>query len=452
MTRKKANRIKDFFKHKYVMSAIFVIIIVGGFFLINLLGQSEEAIAGEAYRKSITSKSPEPYFQIFKEYKRFFERSGEKADFRTFNNALMRSNVFLVDSSVKHLDGREVAKNRDLRSLVNKVYTSISAEEAAKIAYLMNWEDHFKVKITDVSLKEIQAMTKPLNPMLLEALQNEMEKQPGFLSGGGGESAPAGMGSGTSVSDCTETGSGTAANTEGASVSTTVVPGEGTTTGDKGQIVEGGPTSFLENGACGPMAVYEGISTPNDDIWGDMEAAEASDSGEGGPEDDMFGEIESMGDKGTNEPIKSEDDIKHTYEEMSQDEFEEMKSYGEGKIQNLKKKSGGSQSDPEADVGPTLGDCILGGSSGFVDCTSLSEEESNCLSTGAEKAAASGLAMVEEGASYGGCGNTGKAMKSWTTKDMLWDPVEFNAQKAATNLLGYTSNVGQESTGKKLDK
>ena len=122
--KSKSNGFADFFKNKYFVSAVFVLIIVSGFFLMSTLSQSEEAIAGEAYRKSVSRGTTSPYFQLYKEYKTFHEMSAGKVTFRTFNDALMRSNVFYADSFSRVPESRIETRNsyRDLKKLVNEVY------------------------------------------------------------------------------------------------------------------------------------------------------------------------------------------------------------------------------------------------------------------------------------------------------------------------------------------
>jgi hypothetical protein len=54
------SKIKSFFKHKYVFSIIILILLAGSLVLINNFQDSEEAIAGEAIRKAMRTKSIDP--------------------------------------------------------------------------------------------------------------------------------------------------------------------------------------------------------------------------------------------------------------------------------------------------------------------------------------------------------------------------------------------------------
>ena len=150
---------------KKLANLVFILMI----FLISLfvLGcDNEEPLVGEAYSRSMSSNSPEPYFQLYTEYKRFSEMGREETiSFKDFNSALLRSNVFLIDCREDYREDRAELSNRysEIKKLVNKVYSDVSEDKISLTAWYIVFEDRFKTEILGEHL---------INQLILHSLEN----------------------------------------------------------------------------------------------------------------------------------------------------------------------------------------------------------------------------------------------------------------------------------------
>ena len=394
---KSSNGVKDFFMNKYFVSAVFILVIVGGFFLISTLSQNEEAIAGEAYRRSITSKSPEPFFQLYKEYKTFHEMSGEgKITFKKFDDALIRSNVFLIDSRRDYRNERAELKNSysSIRKLVNKVYAGASSDTISLTAWYMVFEDRWKTETFG------RTFDKPINPTFFRKLSKlrsgetiivEKEIKRSSRNSLTGAAAVGGNSGGTAFSDCAE---GDNPKASGGLVGTSVDPTGPTGTGSSGQ-----PTPYSEGGngdACGnldPNKVGFGSSStdPFDDLQdeakkfaeqtgedgyaeqtGGEESAEQTgveteQTGEGGLAEQTGGETEQTGsgDSGGSGMFREmeQKEEEHKGEEGTWQEIYSSDSGG-GSSQKIGDGTGDDCGGAGSNAGSTLMDCAGGDEDG----------------------------------------------------------------------------------------
>jgi hypothetical protein len=475
--KSKSNGFADFFKNKYFVSAVFVLIIVSGFFLMSTLSQSEEAIAGEAYRKSVSRGTTSPYFQLYKEYKTFHEMSAGKVTFRTFNDALMRSNVFYADSFSRVPESRIETRNsyRDLKKLVNEVYAGKSKSSIKSIAWLMVYEDSVKMKLFGKIDK------KPLNPLFLRQLKEILvgTTESGGPSGSGGSSGGSidtgFLGGGSSGGfDCGEgSGSGGAMGEAGGGnnpMGTSVDPMGPTGTDSSGQ-----PTPFSEVGYGDPYNAG-GPCGPGGSIDADKLGGQTGNEGSGDSssvDNDMY-----KGNSGVTytETNKNNDgsydqtehtyktigesygvggtkyDVTHTSQTSSYDSNGEMSgmgatststgSYNQQEFNDLKDdiKTGMSKGfDPLGDDGGN--NCGPGGPGGaFMDCAS--DDEAICGPGGADQSVVKNTGGGPQGQTAGsfGCG-VGEAAMMMMKKEMLWDP---NPIDLVSNNLGNMFNTMQE--------
>ena len=157
----------DFLQHKHVLSILMVFIIVGGFTILVLLGDSEEAMIGEAQRTALEGPL-DPYFMIYNYYS--FHKDG--ATFEDLTDSLYRSNVFLRDAFINFEDERAVMKNTyaSTRKLVDQVYAGAQQETLQEIAQWLIIEDSYKAFIFDISMAEIVTVHTPVDPMIFRTM------------------------------------------------------------------------------------------------------------------------------------------------------------------------------------------------------------------------------------------------------------------------------------------
>ncbi|PIN76943.1 hypothetical protein COV17_00275 [Candidatus Woesearchaeota archaeon CG10_big_fil_rev_8_21_14_0_10_36_11] len=153
----------DFLQHKHVLSILTIFIIVGGFLILALLSDSEEAMIGEAQRTA-SEGIPDPYFLMYNYYSFYTENP----TFEKLDDALYKSNVFLKDAFIAYGEERAVMKNTysSTRKLVNRVYANVQPEKFQEIAQWLIIEDSFKELVLDVSMDEIVWVNIPVDPVI----------------------------------------------------------------------------------------------------------------------------------------------------------------------------------------------------------------------------------------------------------------------------------------------
>jgi len=407
---------------KKLANLVFILMI----FLISLfvLGcDNEEPLVGEAYSRSMSSNSPEPYFQLYTEYKRFSEMGREETiSFKDFNSALLRSNVFLIDCREDYREDRAELSNRysEIKKLVNKVYSDVSEDKISLTAWYIVFEDRFKTEILG------EHFDKPINPAFFRELSNlkglnslvsEPTGQEGYNSITG--RAIAGGSSGTVFSDCAE---GNNPKASGSLAGTTVDPMDpkkGATSTVEKKWSDGGPCGNIDPKKVGFSSDVGQSDDEEDDIWGEMEDMENGDDNfgsddAGSNQNAAFDEMDAMEDSGSmdsggemDEPMKEPEGT--TFGTLSEDEFEDIKAGAKGS---------NSKQDSEQTNENDCGGAGSNPANTLMDCSG--DEEDDC-----DDAEINPVGTSDKGYGSTGCGGGGA------------DPAMVEADITQSYISGY---------------